>query len=226
LAPLVEDVVKELAAQGCKKFLSLPGYPQYSLTTTKGALARVRAAVKRYAPDASVSEIVSWPLESHFLEAHADLILKEAVKFFDPNPRNIHLLFSAHSIPENLVTKLGDPYKYQMEETVQGVLKKLSWAGPWTLAWQSKLGPMKWLGPSTHAVIDRLGKQGVKQVLVVPIAFVTDHIETLNEIDLMFRADAKRAGIREFRRTPGLNAHPLFIEALVSLAKGPADFWF
>ncbi len=224
-APLVEDVVKELADAGYDRFLAFPLYPQYSLTTTKGALDRSRAAVKKFAPKASFHEINSWHLQPDFIRAHADLIRETARGFSDKDDRNTHLVFSAHSIPEKLVTELGDPYKKQMEETVKAVVEKAAWKGPWTLAWQSKLGPVKWLGPSTEETVLQLGKNGVKQVLVDPIAFVTDHIETLYELDQELAEEAKEAGVSEFRRTPGLNSNPGFIAGLTDIAIQQRSFW-
>jgi ferrochelatase len=224
-SPLVEDVVKELAGSGVQKILNVPLYPQYSYTTTKGSHDRVRSAVKRFAPSAQLFETKSWPTLALFLEAHADLIKEEVKKFSEPVTEKIHLVFSAHSIPEKLVTEEGDPYKKEMEQSAEGILAHAGWKGPWTLAWQSKLGPVKWLEPSTHEVIEKLGREGTKQLLVVPIAFVTDHIETLNEIDIQFREEALAAGIREFRRTPGLNNHPTFLRALVNVTESVTDFW-
>jgi protoporphyrin/coproporphyrin ferrochelatase len=223
--PLVEDVVRDLAREGVRRFLSFPLYPQYSYTTTKGSLDRVRAAVRRYAPGAQLSEICAWPTQPKFLAAHAALIRDQAIRFSDPRPKAIHLLFSAHSIPEKLVTEQGDPYRDQMEQTVHGIVETLGWTGPWSLAWQSRLGPIRWIGPATPDAIAELGRKGVRQVLVDPVAFVTDHIETLYEIDMLFGDAARQAGILEFRRALGLNDHPLFLDALADLARAQVEFW-
>lgn len=217
--PLIKDVVRDLAAQGVTDFLALPLYPQYSFTTTKSALDQTRAAVKRYASSAVFHEIHSYPTHPLFIKAHIDRI-KEAYQGDD-----VYLLFSAHSIPEKLVTKNGDPYRDQMEGTVYRIVDALKWKGAWSLAWQSRLGPVKWLEPSTVDVIRDLGKKGIKKILIVPVAFVTDHIETLHEIDREMKEDAARVGIKEFYRAKGLNAHPLFIEALAELAKSEKSFW-
>lgn len=224
-APLVEDVVKKLAGEGVNRFLALPLYPQYSLTTTKGALERSRAAVARFAPGASLSELSSWPTHPLFVEAHAESIREALPGFPDPRPEAVHLLFSAHSIPKKLVTKDGDPYPAEVEASIAAILANLRWTGPSTLAYQSKLGPVEWLGPPTAAVIRDLGARGVRQVLAVPIAFVTDHVETLYEIDQLFGGDAQRAGIAHFRRTPGLNDRPTFLRALAALARSAESFW-
>jgi protoporphyrin/coproporphyrin ferrochelatase len=217
--PLIEDVVKELRATGVERFLALPLYPQYSLTTTKGALERVQRAVPNY------YEIRSYPTHPAFLEAHADLINKELTAFSTQNLYDVHLLFSAHSIPEKLITQLGDPYRNEVEQSVRAVIEKLGWKGQYHLSWQSKLGPVKWLAPATSDEIKRLGSSGVRRVVVIPIAFVTDHIETLEEIDVELKQVAQEAGIAEFRRTPGLNSHPAYIECLRDLTNSHAAFW-
>jgi ferrochelatase len=224
-APLVEDVVRDLASRGVRKFLAFPLYPQYSLTTTKGALHRSREAVARLAPGASLFELSSWPTQPLFVQAHADSIREELARFPDPRAEATHLLFSAHSIPKKLVTKEGDPYPNEVEASVRAIVERLGWSGPVSLAYQSKLGPVEWLGPPTLEVLRELGRKHQKQVLVVPIAFVTDHVETLQEIDQLFAGAARAAGIEHFRRTPGLNDRPVFLRALADLALSVAPFW-
>jgi protoporphyrin/coproporphyrin ferrochelatase len=224
-APLVEDVVADLARAGVRRFLALPLYPQYSLTTTKGAIERSREAVARSAPGARFFELGSWPTHPLFVEAHAEAIREAIARFPDPRPEAVRLLFSAHSIPKKLVTQEGDPYAREVEASVRAIQKRAGGKSPWTLAYQSKLGPVEWLGPSTLDTIGELGRQGEKQVLAVAIAFVTDHVETLYEIDQLFGCEAKKAGIAHFRRTPGLNNNPTFLRALEDLILSKAEFW-
>jgi ferrochelatase len=224
-APLVEDVVRELAGAGVERFLALPLYPQYSLTTTKGALERSRAAVERYAPGATLDALGSFPTHPLFVEAHAEGVRETLTDFPDPRPEAVHLVFSAHSIPRNLVTREGDPYPGEVEASMKAILARLAWKGPATLAYQSKLGPVEWLGPPTSGVLAELGRKRERQVLVVPIAFVTDHVETLQEIDQLFAGQAREAGIEHFRRTPGLNDRPTFLKALVDLIVSADAFW-
>ena len=223
--PLVEDVVRELASFGVRRFLAFPLYPQYSLTTTKGSLQRSRDAVARLAPGATLFELGSWPTQPLFVQAHADAIREELARFPDPRPEATHLLFSAHSIPKKLVTREGDPYPAEVEASVRAIVDRLTWKGPVTLAYQSKLGPVEWLGPPTLEVLRELGRQRQAQVLVVPIAFVTDHVETLQEIDQLFAGQAREAGIAHFRRTPGLNDRPTFLRGLAELVTSAEDFW-
>jgi ferrochelatase len=224
-SPLVEDVVRDLAREGRERFLAVPLYPQYSLTTTKGALERTRGAVRRFAPSARLYELGSWPEHPLFVEAHADLIAREIARFPDPRPEAVHLLFSAHSIPKKLVTREGDPYASEVEKSVAAIRRRLGDRSPASLAYQSKLGPVEWLGPATLDEIARIGAAGQKQVLAIPIAFVTDHVETLYEIDQLFGGAARRAGIEHFRRTPGLNNHPAFLQALEELVLSQREFW-
>ena len=223
--PLVEDVVRDLARSGVNRFLAVPLYPQYSLTTTKGALERTRAAVRKFAPGATLAESGSWPTHPLFVQAHADLIRAEIARFPDARPEAVHLLFSAHSIPKKLVTRGGDPYEREIEASVAAIDRALGGKSPKTLAYQSKLGPVEWLGPQTLDVLGELGRAGVRQVLVIPIAFVTDHVETLYEVDQLFRGAAERAGISHFRRTPGLNDDPTFLAALEDIVLAQPEFW-
>ena len=224
-APFVEEVVGELAGAGVTQFLALPLYPQYSLTTTKGALERSREAVRRFAPQARFFEIGSWPTHPLFVQAHAEAIAEEIAKFPDPRPEAVHLLFSAHSIPRKLVTREGDPYASEVEASVAAIRERLGNRSPWTLAYQSRLGPVEWLGPPTLGAIAELGRRGQKQVLAIAIAFVTDHVETLYEVDQLFGEEAKKAGIAHFRRTPGLNSGSTFLRALEDLVLEKTEFW-
>lgn len=224
-APFVEDVVRDLAVAGVRRFLALPLYPQYSLTTTKGALERAREAVHRSAPEAELTEIGSWPTHPLFVEAHAESIQEAISGFPDPRPEAVHVLYSAHSIPKKLVTREGDPYQREVEESVRAIQERLGGRSPCTLAYQSKLGPIEWLGPATLDVIAQLGRRREKQVLAVPVAFVTDHVETLYEIDQLFAEAARKAGIAEFRRTPGLNNRPAFLRCLENLIVSQSGFW-
>lgn len=224
-APLVEDVVSDLAARGVRRFLALPLYPHYSLTTTKGALERSRAAVEDLGRGGDLQELGSWPTHPGFVAAHVETIREEMALFPDPRPESVHLLYSAHSIPKKLVTKEGDPYPREIEASVAAINAALGGRSPSSLAYQSKLGPVEWLGPPTLQEIGLLGRAGTAQVLVIPIAFVSDHVETLYEIDQLFADEAKRAGIPHFRRTTGLNDRPTFLRALADLASSKSAFW-
>ncbi len=217
--PIIEDVVKNLAKGGVREFHLLPLFPHFSLTTTKGVLSRARAAIKRFVPEAKITETRSFCDHPLFIEAHRDLI----AGFVSLNKKEnapAHLLFSAHSVPEKMVTKYGDTYKEETIRSAKKIVEALDWKDSWSLAWQSKLGPVKWLEPSTLNEIRRLGGEGIKTMVVVPISFVSDHLETLYEMDQLFAEEAARVGIRDFIRVPGLNCHPSFIRLLVTLSEG------
>jgi ferrochelatase len=224
-APFVEDVVSDLAAQGVRRFLALPLYPHYSLTTTKGALERSRAAVERFGRGAKLHELGSWPTHPGFVAAHAETIRDQIALFPDPRPESVHLLYSAHSIPKKLVTKEGDPYAREIEASVAAIDAALGNRSPSSLAYQSKLGPVEWLGPPTLGALGELARRRTEQVLVIPIAFVSDHVETLYEIDQLFADEARRVGIPHFRRATGLNDRPTFLRALADVAASEKAFW-
>ncbi len=223
--PFVEDVVSDLGREGARRFLAFPLYPHYSRTTTKGAIERSRAAVSKLVPGADFRAVGSWPTHPGFVAAHAEAIREEIARFRNPRPEAVHLLYSAHSIPKKLVTREGDPYPREIEASVDAINRALRGRSPWSLAYQSKLGPVEWLGPPTLEAIGELGRKGTRQVLVIPIAFVSDHVETLYEVDQLFAEKARKVGIPQFRRTPGLNDRPAFLRALADIAISQEGFW-
>ncbi len=217
-APTVETALEELRLAGATRLLVLPLYPQYSVTTTRGSFARVSKALAangwapecRLAPDA-------WFDEPGFIAAHVDRILAAAALLPDPDPKRTVILYSAHSLPVKTVTREKDPYPRQIEETVRLIDAALGNRYRSRLGYQSKVGPVEWLGPSTPQVLADLAKAGEKQVLVVPVAFVSDHVETLYEIRLLFGDEAARLGIPHYAVAEGLNDHPAFIRALADI---------
>ncbi len=222
-APTVETALEELRAAGAKRLLVLPLYPQYSVTTTRGSFARVSRALaasgwspeRRHAPDA-------WYDEPGFIAAHVDRIVAAAALLPDPDPARTVVLYSAHSLPVKTVTKEKDPYPRHIEETVRLIDAALGNRYRSRLGYQSKVGPVEWLGPSTPDVLKDLAKAGEKQVLVVPVAFVSDHVETLYEIRLLFGEEAARLGIPHYAVAEGLNDHPAFIRSLADIVRKSA----
>ncbi|HSB64687.1 MAG TPA: ferrochelatase [Thermoanaerobaculia bacterium] len=222
-APTVETALEELRDAGVTRLFVLPLYPQYSVTTTRGSLTRVSRALaamgwtpeRRRAPDA-------WYDEPGFLAAHVDRILAAAAPLPDPDPERTVVLYSAHSLPVKTVTKEKDPYPRHIEETVRLIDAALGNRYRSRLGYQSKVGPVEWLGPSTPDVLKDLAKGGEKQVLVVPVAFVSDHVETLYEIRQLFGEEAARLGIPHYAVAEGLNDHPAFIRALADLVERAA----
>jgi protoporphyrin/coproporphyrin ferrochelatase len=197
----------------------LPLYPHFSYATTLSSLKEWRRV---YGPpdgngkEHTVGQFYDHPL---YVQAVAQRIGSVLRQF--PDSSRIHLVFSAHGLPMSLVEK-GDPYPNQIEATVKlvceaGARLYPGWPRTHLLCYQSRVGPAKWLQPPLTATIERLGHEGVKEILVVPISFVTEHIETLHEINIEARADAKKAGIETFRMMPAVGDSPLFIAALKDL---------
>jgi ferrochelatase len=140
--------------------------------------------------------------------------VRRALDGFAPDVRDrVVLLFSAHGLPQKFIDR-GDPYLEDTEKTRRGILERLRVPNRHVLGFQSRTGPVKWIGPGTEEKLRELGKEGVREVLLVPLSFVSDHIETLYEVDMLFADEAKAAGITDYRRPEALNTHPLFIESL------------
>jgi ferrochelatase len=216
--PSIDDAVTSILNDHITHLILLPLFPQYSVTTTGSCLKYFQTLAQQTGLSARVKTTVidSWFKEPSYLDAMVELIRKELAKFSLQKTGTIHLLYSAHSIPARYVDE-GDPYLEQTRQTVELINERLGDAYPHTLAFQSKVGPVRWLGPSTATALEELGQQGKTAVLTVPISFVSDHIETLQEIDIAYRGIARKAGITEFKRVPALNTSPMFIDALAGL---------
>ncbi len=216
--PFVEDALLDLRKAGATRLFVLPLYPQYSVTTTRGSFSRVTSALAKMGwsvPRTNAPE--AWYDEPEFVAAHADLILRAHASLPDPDPAKTVILYSAHSLPVKTVVSQKDPYPQHVEGTVKAIDAALGNRFPSRLGYQSKVGPVEWLGPSTPDVLASLAKEGVKQVVVVPVAFVSDHVETLFEIRLLFAGEAARLGIPHYAVAEGLNDHPAFIRALANI---------
>jgi ferrochelatase len=216
--PFVEDALLDLRKEGVTRLLVLPLYPQYSVTTTRGSFNRVTSALakmgwspgRKNAPDA-------WYEEPGFVAAHVDRIRAAAAALPDADPSRTVVLYSAHSLPVKTVRTQNDAYPEHIEATVRVIDAALAGRYRSRLGYQSKVGPVEWLGPSTTEVLAELAKAGEKQVLVVPVAFVSDHVETLYEIRLLFGGEAARLGIPHYAVAEGLNDHPEFIRGLADI---------
>jgi ferrochelatase len=213
--PFVEDALEDLRKAGATRLLVLPLYPQYSVTTTRGSFNRVTSALAKMGWNVSRTNAPdAWYDEPEFVAAHADLILRAHATLPDPDPAKTVVLYSAHSLPVKTVVSQNDPYPKHVESTVKAIDRALGNRFPSRLAYQSKVGPVAWLGPSTPEVLASLAKEGATQVIVVPVAFVSDHVETLYEIRILFAGEAARLGIPHYAVADGLNDHPAFIRAL------------
>jgi ferrochelatase len=151
-----------------------------------------------------------------YIQAIVERVNEAYKKFTHLHPTDVDLVFSAHGVPVSVI-KSGDPYQQQIEETVKLVVETGKWESPHTLCYQSKVGPAEWLKPSLHNTIVELATKGRKHLLIIPIAFVTEHIETLHEINIETREEAEHFGIEQFEMMPALNDHPKFIQCLADL---------
>jgi ferrochelatase len=208
--PLTEETAAAVAVFAPDEIVLLPLYPQYSTTTTQSSLKRWR---ETYAGPGVSRAVCCWPRAGGWIEAQAEAI---AAKLDEAGARPVRILFSAHGIPEKLVTGKGDPYQELVEATVAAVMARLeAERGPLdhALCYQSRVGPLKWLGPSTPQAIEQAAADGVG-VVVTPIAFVSEHIETLVELDIEYGELAHRLGVAPYLRAPAVGEHPAFIDAL------------
>lgn len=214
--PLIEATVPEIFHQGIRKVIALGLYPHYSIATTGSSFSKMKDVVSRFPLE--VFTIPSWHDHPLYIEALVEKIRKGAALFDQPGGGggdDVHLLFSAHSLPKKFIEE-GDPYVTHIRGTIDEITKRVKI--PWDLSYQSKSGPVAWLGPSTDEMIKELAGRGVKNLLVVPISFVSDHIETLYEIDILYKKMAQSLGIR-LERAESLNTSPLFISALGDIVK-------
>ena len=197
----------------------LPLYPQFSTTTTGSSLAAWRAAAVRAGLMAPTVTLCCYPVDDAYAKATAALVRKayDHARASLPSATGLRILFSAHGLPEVIVQR-GDPYQWQIEQTVAAVVRELGTAVDYTICYQSRATPQKWIEPSTEAEIERAAKDGVA-VVVVPIAFVSEHTETLVELDVEYRDVAQKLGVPGYFRVPTQNADPAFIWSLAGLVR-------
>ena len=211
--PFTAEAIAQLEAADCDELVLLPLYPQYSSTTTGSSLNEWN---RLYRGDLPVRIVETFYRNDLYLEAFAEKIDQALARFSDPASPEI--VFSAHSVPVAVIER-GDPYQRQIEETVEVLMGRGGWPNPHRLCYQSKVGASKWLQPSLHRTLRELAAEKMREVCVVPISFVSDHVETLGEIDHEARDEAKALGIEKFEMTAGLNDSPMFIAALAELVR-------
>ncbi len=212
--PLTQEAVDEVRDADLDALVLLPMYPQYSFATTRSSVKEWR---RLYRPGpASIEEHLIEHFYDHplYIEALVDRIELALSHFHEPH--RTHIVFSAHGLPLSLIEK-GDPYQKQIEETVRLVCEDGRWPNAHTLCFQSRVGRQKWLEPSLDATINKLARAGEKNLLVVPISFVTEHIETLHEINIEARERAAKLGVEQFEMMPAVGDSPRFIGALADL---------
>jgi ferrochelatase len=214
--PFTAEAIHEMESHAPQELVLLPLYPQYSRTTTGSSLNEWKRRFQPNGWNPRVQVVTGFHDNSAYIEALAASI-DDSLAGFD-NPADVDMLFSAHSVPVSVIES-GDPYQRQIERTVELVCQLGCWPARRNLCYQSKVGASKWLQPSMHATLKRLAEEGRRRVLVVPVSFVSDHVETLHEIDIEHRAEAGRLGIQDFRMVPGLNDSPRFIAVLSQLVR-------
>lgn len=205
--PFVEDAVKEIDVWGANEIVLLPLYPQFSSTTT---LSSFQAFDKVYRGKARVTRVCCYSDNAYFIKAHVDAIAAKIASLKQPG--HYRLLFSAHGLPESIIAR-GDPYQAQVESCVAKIMAGLGNPIEHSICYQSRVGPMKWIGPSTEASLRKAGAEG-KSVILVPIAFVSEHIETLVELDIEYAHLAVASGVKDYIRLPALGVDPAYIKAL------------
>lgn len=215
--PFTEEAIARIKRDGIEQLVILPLYPQFSISTS-GSSFRLLQQMWLEDPKLNSIEytvIPSWYKQPGYLQAMAQLIAQELDGF--ANPDTVHVFFSAHGVPKSYVEEAGDPYQQEIEECTALIMQTLNRPNSYTLAYQSRVGPVEWLQPYTEDAIQELGQQGVQDMVVVPISFVSEHIETLQEIDMEYREVAESVGIHNFRRVPALNTHTQFIDGMADL---------
>ena len=209
--PDTREAIASLERAPFDDLVLLPLYPHYSFATTGSSLKEWN---RLYTPKVPVHLIDHFFDHPDYIAGLVDRINSVLVQL--PRPEEVHLVFSAHGLPMALVEK-GDPYPRHIEQTVQLVHQLGSWPNPHVLCFQSKVGPQKWLQPSLTATIESLARDGVKRMLVIPMSFLTEHIETLHEINIEAREEAESLGVTDFHMMPALNDSPFLIRALADL---------
>ncbi len=210
--PLTSEALAALENEEFDELIFLPLYPHYSFATTRSSLKEwARQARGRLRDGVLVKSFYDHPL---YIQALVERINEKLAEL--EQPHEVFLVFSAHGLPLKLI-KAGDPYQQQIEETKRLVLERGGWPNQNVLCYQSRVGPQKWLEPSLVQTIDRLAAENVMRMMVIPLSFVTDHIETLHEINMEAREQAEKLGVEEFTMMPALNDSPTFIGALADL---------
>ncbi|XP_031569990.1 ferrochelatase, mitochondrial-like [Actinia tenebrosa] len=217
--PLTEDTIEQMEKDGIERAIAFTQYPQYSCSTTGSSINAIFRHYNKRSSESKMtwSTIDRWPTHPGLVKTFTDNIKSELEQFPEDVRKDVIILFSAHSLPMSVVNR-GDPYPQEVAATVQRVMEALNFSHPYRLVWQSKVGPLPWLGPQTEDAIKGLAKNGKKSLLLVPIAFTSDHIETLHELDIEYAQDvAKEAGIEHIRRADSLNDNPTFIQAMADI---------
>ncbi|MCB9988076.1 MAG: ferrochelatase [Rhodospirillales bacterium] len=219
--PLADEVAEKVKAYSPDKIILLPLYPQFSTATVKSSLEDWDRAAAKAGLTIPANRIGCYPLNAGFITASADLIKTAYEQIFESTGQKPRLLFSAHGLPESVVKK-GDPYQWQCEQSAAAIAGYLGIENlDWSLCYQSRVGPKKWIGPSTEEALQKAADDSVP-VLIYPVAFTQEHVETLVEIEIEYRELAREIGVPAFARVPTVGTHAAFIEGLADLVTGKA----
>ncbi|MBU0730196.1 MAG: ferrochelatase [Proteobacteria bacterium] len=217
--PYAGEILADFAGQGIHRIIALTLYPHYSKATTGSSIDDLMGVAAGFKEPFEISTVESYPDHQGYVKALAGTI-GEGIRRF--GGEKFQVVYSAHSLPVNFI-KEGDPYVDHLVKTIRAVEKSTNLTGK--LCYQSRSGPVEWLSPSTPEMLEALAAEGCSNVLMVPISFVSDHVETLYEIDMLYKDQARDLGIR-LERTESLNTNPVFINALKDLvlsAKGKPE---
>jgi ferrochelatase len=209
--PMTEEVVQQVRTFAPERLVLLPLYPQFSTATTGSSFAAWDNSVGRLG--VATKRVKSYPTEPGFIAASVEL-LKQGLAEADSRP--VRVLFSAHGLPEKII-RAGDPYQAEVEQTARAIVAELG-AVDWSVCYQSRVGPLKWIGPSTEAEIQRAAADR-KAIVLYPLSFVSEHSETLVELDIDYKRLATEAGVPAYIRVPTVGTHPKFIEGLARLVR-------
>ena len=216
--PRANDVIKDVQLYAPDEIILMPLYPQYSAATSGSSIKEWKDICKKNNYHVKTSTICCYPTDQNFINAHTKEIIKKIKDL-----KNFKLIFSAHGLPEKNIKK-GDPYQWQVEQSVKKIVESLNDENlDWILSYQSRVGPLKWIGPSTEEIIIQNSKIG-KHIVLVPIAFVSEHSETLVELDIEYKEIADANGCKNYTRVPALGVNEDFIKAMSELIIKKNDY--
>lgn len=215
--PFAYEEIENVKKFKPNEMILLPLYPHFSTTTSESSIKDWKDTVKKHGLDIPAKTICCYPMDKNFIKAH----IRKIKEYYDKAKKHgqPRILFSAHGLPKKVIEK-GDPYQWQVEQTTGAIVKELGIKElDWQTCYQSKVGPLEWIGPATNEEIIRGAKEG-RPLVIVPIAFVSEHSETLVELDIKYRDLAKTHGLRNYFRVPALETDELFIKALAEICMG------
>ncbi len=221
--PRAEEVLTQIKAAGIENAIVLSMYPHYTRATTGSSINDFKRAAAKVYPALNYRLIEEWHDWPGYLDALSHRVNEGLDWFHDLMRSEVQILFSAHALPQKFIDQ-GDPYQQQVETTVRGVMERVGDYG-WSIAYQSRSGPVEWMSPGTDDALRDLAEAGHRAVMIVPISFVSDHIETLEEIDIQYHILATDLGIVNFGRAPSLNDHDDFLDGLAGLVKDRIERW-